>query len=57
MSLHQLRFKVPLILAHLQRVDVLPNPFLLWVGTHLAVPSRDKAVGEEKKSENFLALR
>lgn len=36
------RFKVPSILAHLERVDVLPYPFLLWVGTHLAVFSGNK---------------
>lgn len=32
----------PSILAHLQIVDVFLNPLLLWVGTHLAVPSSDK---------------
>lgn len=33
---------MPSILVHLQRVDVVPHPFLLWVGTHLALPPGDK---------------
>lgn len=40
--MHEFRFQMPYILTHLQRVDVLPHPFLLWVGTHLAVLSGDK---------------
>lgn len=33
---------MPSILVQLKRVDVLPHPFLLWVGTHLAFFSGDK---------------
>lgn len=47
--MHEFRFQMPYILTHLQRVDVLPHPFLLWVGTHLAVLSGDKAVEEEDR--------
>lgn len=47
-KLYRIRIKKPSILAHLQVVDVFLNPLLLWVGTHLAVPSSDKAAGERK---------
>lgn len=40
--MHEFRLKASSILAQLQGVDVLPHPFLLWVGTHLAVLSGDK---------------
>lgn len=48
-SLHKFWFKAPSILAHLQRVDVLPHPSHPWVGTHLAVLAGDEAVGEKKR--------
>lgn len=41
-KLYRIRMERPSILAHLQIVDVFLNPLLLWVGTHLAVPSSDK---------------
>lgn len=47
-KLYRIRMERPSILAHLQIVDVFLNPLLLWVGTHLAVPSSDKAAGERK---------
>lgn len=47
-KLYRVRIKKPSILAHLQIVDVFLNPLLLWVGTHLAVPSSDKPAGERK---------
>lgn len=48
-KLYRMRPKKSSILLHLQIVDVFLNPLLLWVGTHLTVPSGHKAVGEKKK--------
>lgn len=47
-KLYRVGVKGPFILLHLQIVDVLFNPLLLWVGTHVTVPSSDKAVEEKK---------
>lgn len=47
-KLYRIRIRKPFILTHLQIVDVFLNPLLLWVGTHLTVPSSDKAARERK---------
>lgn len=48
-KLYRMKLEKPSILLHLQIVDVFLNPLLLWVGTHLTVPSGDKTVEEKKR--------